>query len=68
MFTNMGPQFTTALLILVLAIVFDAFCLFDLAHADQVLYLPPLAWAAIICLSTPFGGIAYLTLGRGRHL
>jgi hypothetical protein len=63
----MGATQLAALIpILAMAVMFDAFCLYDLAHADRVRYLPPLAWAAIICLSTPLGGVTYLTLGRVR--
>jgi hypothetical protein len=59
-------QLVAAMTTLALAIAFDYYCLNDLTHADVVLYLPPVAWAAIICVATPFGGIAYLILGRVR--
>ncbi len=52
------------LLVLTLALGFDAFCLADLARADEVRYLPKLWWGLAICFLTPFGGIAYLSAGR----
>jgi ABC-2 type transport system ATP-binding protein len=56
-------------LILILGLGFDAFCLVDLARADEVRYLPKLWWGFIICFLTPWAGIAYLSAGRvrGRH-
>jgi hypothetical protein len=64
----MSPELLTAFPILVLtgSIAFAIYCLNDLAHAEAVLFLPREVWAIIICLSTPLGGIAYLTLGRAR--
>ena len=61
-----APALTSALVVLVLALGFDAYCLRDLARARTVLVFPPQAWLGIILLSTPFGGIAYLMLGRPR--
>jgi hypothetical protein len=55
-----------AVLTIVLAVGFDYVCLADLSNADVVLYFPPQVWAAIIILSTPLGGIAYLTVGKPR--
>jgi ABC-2 type transport system ATP-binding protein len=51
------------LLVLALAVAFDAGCLIDLIRA-RVRHLPKWAWAVIILIQFPLGGTAYLTLGR----
>ena len=43
-------------------LAFDAFCLASLARY-QASNLPKWAWASIICLSFPWGGLAYLAFG-----
>jgi ABC-2 type transport system ATP-binding protein len=50
--------------VLAVAAVFVVFCLVHLARAAQVRYLPKWAWALIICLAIPWGGLAYLIFGR----
>jgi|KBSMisStaDraftv2_1062788.scaffolds.fasta_scaffold3575185_1 hypothetical protein len=58
------------ILVLVLAAGFVVFCEVDLARAEQVRYLPKWGWA-ILCmgigLTIPFGGIAYLVIGKVRR-
>ena len=51
------------LLVLALAVAFDAACLLDLIRA-RVRNLPKWAWALIILIQFPLGGTAYLVLGR----
>jgi ABC-2 type transport system ATP-binding protein len=51
------------LLVLALAVAFDAGCLIDLIRA-RVRHLPKWAWAVIILIQFPLGGTAYLILGR----
>jgi Phospholipase_D-nuclease N-terminal len=58
------PRGWPFLLIAVLGIGFDAYCLVDIARASQVRYLPKWAWALICLAQTPSGGIAYLCAGR----
>ena len=53
--------------ILAAGAAFAAFCLIDLARADQVRYLPKWAWAVACLISIPLGGIMYLTVGRVRR-
>ena len=55
------------LAVLVLAIGFAAFCLTDLARADEVRGLPKWGWAVVICISVPWGGIVYLVAGKVRR-
>ena len=52
------------MLVLALAIAFDAFCLVDIARAARVRYLPRWAWALICLIQTPLGGIMYLSIGH----
>ncbi len=60
-------QLVFALLpIVVLAIVFDVYCLTDLVRAKSVRHLPKTVWAIIILASAPWGGLLYLFLGRDR--
>ncbi len=48
----------------VLGAGFAAFCLVDIARAEDVRHLPRPAWAAICVVSIPLGGIIYLVAGR----
>jgi hypothetical protein len=60
-------QLVYALLpIVILAVLFDAYCLTDLFRAKSVRHLPKAAWAIIILISAPWGGLIYLFLGRNR--
>ena len=52
--------------VLVAAVAFAVFCLADLARSGQVRYLPKWAWALLICVAVPWGGLAYLIAGRTR--
>lgn len=54
------------LVIVVLAVCFDGFCLVDLARARQVRYLPKPAWVLLCLVQSPLGGIMYLSAGRVR--
>lgn len=51
---------------ILVALGFLVFCLFDLARAEEVRYLPKWAWAVVCFISIPLGGIVYLTLGKVR--
>ena len=53
-----------AILIVPVAAGFVAFCLVDLARADQVRYLPKWGWAIVCLVQIPLGGIVYLALGK----
>jgi Phospholipase_D-nuclease N-terminal len=52
------------MLVLALAVGFDAFCVVDIARAAQVRYLPKWAWVLICLIQTPGGGILYLSIGH----
>jgi ABC-2 type transport system ATP-binding protein len=62
----MPPGSAVAVLVLVVAVAFAALCLVDLARAGQVRYLPKWLWAVVICVSVPWGGLAYLIFGKTR--
>ena len=62
---SVGPLPVGVILLLVLAVGFDVFCLVNLVRAEQVIG-PKWMWAIFICGSTPLGGLAYLAFGKVR--
>jgi ABC-2 type transport system ATP-binding protein len=56
-----------AIALLACALAFDACCLVRLARNKKT-SLPKWAWALIICVSCPFGGLAYLVFGRAGEV
>ena len=61
-----GSAVAIPVLAVAVAVAFAAWCLVDLARAGQVRYLPRWAWAVVICVSVPWGGLAYLIFGKAR--
>jgi ABC-2 type transport system ATP-binding protein len=59
------PTILVVALVAVAAISFDVFCLIDL-YRGQVRYLSKWGWALVICVSNPWGGLAYLIFGKDR--
>jgi ABC-2 type transport system ATP-binding protein len=57
-----GP--TPAIIVLAVVVVFVVFCLVNLARAGRVRHLPKWGWAVLICITIPWGGLAYLIFGR----
>lgn len=54
--------------VVILAVLFDVYCLVDVIRAKSVRRLPKAVWALVILLiSAPWGGLAYLFLGRDRR-
>lgn len=49
--------------LVILAVAFVGYCLFDLATHD-VKHLPKWVWVIIVLISIPVGGIVYLLVGR----
>jgi ABC-2 type transport system ATP-binding protein len=64
---SLPPGPALAISLLAVAAVFAAVCLAVLARAGQVRHLPKWGWAVIICLSNPWGGLAYLLFGNPRR-
>jgi hypothetical protein len=52
--------------LVLLAVAFAGYCLVDLSRSE-VRHLPRWAWALIIVLSIPLGGIIYLVVGRAER-
>jgi hypothetical protein len=50
--------------LLLLVVAFVAYCLVDLARSGSPQHLPKWAWALIILLSVPLGGVIYLIARR----
>jgi len=59
------PGSGAAIAVVAVALAFVVYCLVDLSRA-RVRNLPKWAWAPIICLTIPWGGILYLILGKDR--
>jgi len=49
-----------------LSLAWVGYCWYDIARSD-VKHLPKWAWALIVVLSVPVGGIAYLLIGREQN-
>ena len=54
------------LLGVLLVVVFDVFCLLHLGTADSAPFLPRFAWAVLIVVASPIGGLGYLLAQRLR--
>ena len=67
MVAGLVPGTATAIFVFAVALSIAIFGLVDLARAKQVRYLAKPWWALIICLSIPWGALAYLIFGRPRH-
>ena len=67
---GVSPMSVTTILVLaavvVLVVVWEVYCLRDLARADRVRYLPKWAWAIVCLISIPWGGLVYVIVGRDR--
>jgi ABC-2 type transport system ATP-binding protein len=59
----MKPGSAVAIAVAAVAIGFAVFCLVNLSRS-RVRGLPKWAWALIICVSIPWGGLVYLIIGR----
>jgi hypothetical protein len=60
------PQLVTILVLIAVMIWFDWICLADIAKARHVRYLTPQAWALLVVITFPIGGVLYLTYGKVR--
>lgn len=61
------PPLEVLLPLLVLAVLFLAYCLRDLQTVEATRYLPKWGWALVCVLSVPTGGLVYLAVGRAHE-
>ncbi len=59
-------QLLTLVVLLGAMVLFDGYCLSDLAQSRDVRFLTRQAWALLILIAFPIGGVLYLGYGRVR--
>jgi hypothetical protein len=64
--TQIPPAFLAVLALFLGAVVFEGFCLVDLARSRDVRGLPREMWLLLMLITIPLGGILYLRYGRRR--
>jgi hypothetical protein len=62
----MTAQLATILVLVAAMIWFDWYCLADIAKARYVRYFTRQAWALLVVITFPIGGMLYLTYGKVR--
>jgi len=62
----MPPGALTAVAAILVAAVFEGYCLVDCARATEVRYFSQWTWAIIMLITIPFGGMLYLAYGKVR--
>jgi hypothetical protein len=60
----MTAQLATILVLVAVMVCFDWYCLADIAQARYVRNLTKQAWALLVVITFPIGGMLYLTYGR----
>jgi hypothetical protein len=63
---SQAAQLIPVLVFVVVAVWFEARCMIDLARADRVRNLSREAWALLMVITIPLGGILYLMYGKER--
>jgi hypothetical protein len=63
---GLPPGTAAAIAVFVVAVGIAVYAMVDLIRAGQVRYLAKPWWALIICISIPWGGLAYLIFGKAR--
>src|SRR5215475_8495247 len=64
--TAMTAQIATILVLLAVVAWFDWICLADIAKARRVNFLTKQAWALLVVITFPIGGVLYLRYGKVR--
>ena len=62
--SSAGISWAAVAPLIVLALAWVVFCLFQVNRAPQVRWLPRWVWALVVVLSVPLGGIVFLLGGR----
>ena len=62
--SSTGVAWAAVAPLIVLALAWVAFCLVMVTRAPAVRWLPRWAWALVVVLSVPLGGIVFLLGGR----
>ena len=62
----MTAQLATILVLVAVMVAFDWYCLADIARARYVRRLTKQAWALLVVITFPIGGMLYLTYGKVR--
>ena len=64
---GLSPGAAAAISVYAVALGIAVFGLVDLVRAKQVRHLAKPWWALLICLTIPWGALAYLIFGRPRR-
>ncbi|MBF7126196.1 PLDc N-terminal domain-containing protein [Pediococcus pentosaceus] len=58
---------TTWMLLIILIALYISVCWYKIYKAASTKWIPKWAWAIVVCISIPLGGMIYLLFGENRE-